>query len=1041
MDKGKGRVAGNGRGMAHYLQDLQALEEPEPRDGDQDPLNRVPGYDPGNRPGRVYDFRLGDPRPVTIDDLRFGQPYGSRYGNQSPHAQDPGRESDARRLPGLRTGRMYGPRDGNRSPLIQDTPQGIEVPRASRLDGYDISLMGTRQPQRAAISGVPRFKKSPTDPHYPGLQPRHTHGPRDENIPPLAQSPSHASAGLRVNRLDSTGPRIGNGPQHATLGNTEVSHENALKVFFSPYPQPYIIYHGPKGRGLEPVFSDKAMIVMAIIQAKPHGLEVSHIVAWIRKTFQNTSFRTSGYDRRIDSILRSDRVQFAPSAGGKSIAGAKWKLQHKFENDLKCMADSNGAPFDPVQHVKKSTTELVLRHAKLKPSPPPSDSDDEESDSDESGEDDGEDDDGEDDDGEDDDEDEDGEDEEDDSSDSDDEGNDSHHHVAPSIPRATESRKPTVKDTRATTPTPPRASRSVAHQPQPIRDSIVKTFDQSQAASNLVPALIAPVNEPVVKKDHGQFTSGASQEITPSKAPDIDGKNDGGSRPSEEPRADMVSTNQVPGRASLAPQQQGLQRLNAKPSFRKQRETKSRSSSPGPRTNNFAPSKPSPDNSSEVLLDERSDYTTLLRHSLPHAVSNLPGRTLTKRSFETSDSTALPIHPTEASSPAEKMNRHNASDDVGAAEFPDDHVSHHSGGHARLSPTVSESKERPSESPSGVESSLSKQMHTVHLDQHNELSKERETRADSGVSCSDATDQSRPNHIVTSRPKPVIHHYSNALYNYSKAPKQKEHVSTRMTKAEIITPKPPSTPSSVHTSKHQMMNRDDQSKDGGGYANVIRLQNSPYSETEETDLRSAQVKSLAFAIKQAELANSGYQYSLLSELPYWDAPVWTTPQEEYIGASSVPHPDIGETFLRPLELQQQTESQHGNAEDREGLGSLSRREGRNQTEDVQAALELEIALLKSRQRIQESRALNHLTVIGFVSAPLMFASMLFGHEVGATIWVFVLLIPCLGVITYTAWYLLQSDLLRVLSLRAQESALVSGHDSTAQNASTDQITK
>lgn len=392
MDKGKGRVARTSASTAQYL---QTLEDPEPRDGDEDLLNRVPGYDPGNRPGRVYDLRYGEPRPLASDvlrqpGLRPGQVYDSRYGYgyQSPLAQSPGRESHVRRQLAMSPGPMRGPRDGNKPPIASGSGQESDVLRAN-------------QPDHAG----PRFS---------GLRPGQMYSPRHEIKPPLARGPSHANSVLQENRLANgvgttlnytgrpettlwsvgPGPRSGNSPQLATFGNTNDAHEKAVKALFAPNPQPHVTNHG---KGLEPVFSDKAMIIMAVSRAGPYGVDVVYIMAWIRTTFQNTSYRTPGYDRRIVSILRSDHdfVEVRPSTRDKSIADGRWRLHTRLRNDLKYMADSSGVPFDPVQYVKKSTAELVSRHAKPDPSPPPSDSDDDESDDDDEddeGEDDDEDD-------------------------------------------------------------------------------------------------------------------------------------------------------------------------------------------------------------------------------------------------------------------------------------------------------------------------------------------------------------------------------------------------------------------------------------------------------------------------------------------------------------------------------------------------------------------------------------------------------------------------------------------------------------------------
>jgi hypothetical protein len=118
----------------------------------------------------------------------------------------------------------------------------------------------------------------------------------------------------------------------------------------------------------------------------------------------------------------------------------------------------------------------------------------------------------------------------------------------------------------------------------------------------------------------------------------------------------------------------------------------------------------------------------------------------------------------------------------------------------------------------------------------------------------------------------------------------------------------------------------------------------------------------------------------------------------------------------------------------------------NRVRAVHAALRSEMALLDSSRGITEARTMARLTELAFVFIPLTFVSSLFSMQVteleaGLSLWVFVLTALGLGVFTYGARGLLQSDLLRVLSRRAQKSPLVAGRDPTSHTASTAQIIK
>jgi hypothetical protein len=111
---------------------------------------------------------------------------------------------------------------------------------------------------------------------------------------------------------------------------------------------------------------------------------------------------------------------------------------------------------------------------------------------------------------------------------------------------------------------------------------------------------------------------------------------------------------------------------------------------------------------------------------------------------------------------------------------------------------------------------------------------------------------------------------------------------------------------------------------------------------------------------------------------------------------------------------------------------------------VHATLRSEMALLDSSRSIKEARTMARLTELAFVFIPLTFASSLFSMQVieleaGISLWIFVFTALGLGMFTYAARGLLQSDFLPTLHRRVLNSLLATGPNPTAQSVSTVQI--
>jgi len=181
----------------------------------------------------------------------------------------------------------------------------------------------------------------------------HTYRPGERNGHPLADQLVHAP------------PRPKLDFSNARSRKSNRSRERDLQALLAPQVLPNFTDQGP-----EPVFSDKALIVMALSQARPLALDLEQITVWIRNTFQNPRYKEPSFRSLIDGMLGSDSdfrkfvgKGFWIGGSPKTGAGVAWFLHPRLKDDLTFMANSNGGLFDPVKHVEKARAELVSWHA------------------------------------------------------------------------------------------------------------------------------------------------------------------------------------------------------------------------------------------------------------------------------------------------------------------------------------------------------------------------------------------------------------------------------------------------------------------------------------------------------------------------------------------------------------------------------------------------------------------------------------------------------------------------------------------------------
>jgi len=112
----------------------------------------------------------------------------------------------------------------------------------------------------------------------------------------------------------------------------------------------------------EPVFSDKALIVMAIFESFP--ATAPRIYHWIGTRFESPRFQTPIYMEVIMKILHSDDDDFTSDfffIGG--VPMIYWRHEPGLRHLLSSMIDTDGLGFRPDRHIKHHANKLKTRAA------------------------------------------------------------------------------------------------------------------------------------------------------------------------------------------------------------------------------------------------------------------------------------------------------------------------------------------------------------------------------------------------------------------------------------------------------------------------------------------------------------------------------------------------------------------------------------------------------------------------------------------------------------------------------------------------------
>jgi hypothetical protein len=112
-------------------------------------------------------------------------------------------------------------------------------------------------------------------------------------------------------------------------------------------------------RDPEPVFSDKALIVMAIFESSPAN--APRIYRWIGANFKNPRFRTRGYLGDITNILHSDDDLISDNFFGDGDLNSPplyWTHRPELRRLLNSMRDTDGLSFSPDRHIKHHANKL-----------------------------------------------------------------------------------------------------------------------------------------------------------------------------------------------------------------------------------------------------------------------------------------------------------------------------------------------------------------------------------------------------------------------------------------------------------------------------------------------------------------------------------------------------------------------------------------------------------------------------------------------------------------------------------------------------------
>jgi hypothetical protein len=107
---------------------------------------------------------------------------------------------------------------------------------------------------------------------------------------------------------------------------------------------------------LDLAFTDKALIVMAIYQAKNRPLTLRQILACIQETFSDRRFQDRGGRTIVRDTLKSETALFMKATSPNFEP--EWQLHPELRRTLLDMKDHNGRPFDPIRHITHDAYQL-----------------------------------------------------------------------------------------------------------------------------------------------------------------------------------------------------------------------------------------------------------------------------------------------------------------------------------------------------------------------------------------------------------------------------------------------------------------------------------------------------------------------------------------------------------------------------------------------------------------------------------------------------------------------------------------------------------
>jgi hypothetical protein len=135
--------------------------------------------------------------------------------------------------------------------------------------------------------------------------------------------------------------------------------KEAVEALLEPELQPYSTDEGP-----EPIFSEKALIVMAICALPSDEASAKGILYWIENNFKNPRYRNRGIKRNILKILDlDDDFRLCIEDDDHFSPESRWRHQTGLRRLLRSMRDTNGHLFHPDQHIKHHANKLKTRAA------------------------------------------------------------------------------------------------------------------------------------------------------------------------------------------------------------------------------------------------------------------------------------------------------------------------------------------------------------------------------------------------------------------------------------------------------------------------------------------------------------------------------------------------------------------------------------------------------------------------------------------------------------------------------------------------------